>query len=63
MSCERYMSKVAVTAALAVAALLMLAPASGSRAQSAQAAQAVPSDIGKDGLKTAPSDSAPAASG
>ena len=60
MSRERYMSKVAVTAA--VAALLVLAPASGLRAQSAQAAQVVPSDIGKDGLKTTPSDSAPAAS-
>jgi lysophospholipase L1-like esterase len=63
MSCERYMSKVAVTAALAVATLLVLAPASGLRAQSAQAAQVVPSDIGKDGLKSAPSDSAPAARG
>jgi lysophospholipase L1-like esterase len=63
MSCERCMSKVVVTAALAVAGLLVLAPASELRAQSAQAAQAMPSDIGKDGLKTAPSDSAPAASG
>ena len=62
MSCERHMSKVAVAAAFAVAALLVLAPAPVSRAQSAQAAQATPSDMGKDGLKAAPSDGAPAAS-
>jgi lysophospholipase L1-like esterase len=60
MTCERYMSRVA---ALAVAALMVLAPVSGSRAQSAQAAQVVPPDIGKDALKTAPSDSVAAASG
>jgi lysophospholipase L1-like esterase len=63
MSCERYICRVAVTAALAVASLLVLAPVSGSRAQVVQSAQAAPSDGGKEGLKAAPSDSGPAASG
>jgi lysophospholipase L1-like esterase len=72
MSCERLISRVAIpipkvanAGVLAVAALLVLAPAAVSHAyaQAAQAAQAAPSNVGKDDLQTAPSDSAAAAGG
>ena len=72
MSCERLVSRVAIfipkvanAVVLAVSAFVMLAPASISHAyaQVVQAAQAAPSNVGKDDLKSAPSDSAAAASG
>jgi lysophospholipase L1-like esterase len=57
MSCKRHIPKVAVTAVLAVAAFALLAAASVSHAHAQSAAQAAPSQIGRDGLNTAPSGS------
>ncbi len=58
MNCQRHISRIAVIAALAVAAVALLAPGSISRAR-AQAAQAAPSDIGK--IATSGNAAAPAA--
>jgi lysophospholipase L1-like esterase len=66
MSCQRHVSKVAVTVVLAVAACLALVPVSATRAQAV--AQIAPPDSGKNGVKdgVAPAGSgsaAPAAAG